>query len=288
MYKTPIKIFYRPEMSFKDTSNKQFSINRDKPRLFVEYLQKSELKDSIEIVQNREKIDDKDLLLGHTQEYLSDFFSADPRIEASIGIKLTPEYLESTKYEVSTLYHAIKYALQYPETITHSLACWFHHAWPTGGRMLCGLNGQVIASCKIYQELWAKGVYIDLDHHYWNAIDESRWFNDIIDKAIPPYWNINPEGEHQHFLSDLKQKLNTININEVDYIVYCHWVDSCEWDVFGGKLTEDEWLECTRMVLGFIKEQQKKIPIILALFGGYRNKMEEMFDLYKKDLFYFM
>jgi hypothetical protein len=42
------------------------------------------------------------------------------------------------------------------------------------------------------------------------------------------------------------------------------------------------------MVLGFIKEQQKKIPIILALFGGYRNKMEEMFDLYKKDLFYFM
>jgi acetoin utilization deacetylase AcuC-like enzyme len=123
MYKTPIKIFYRPEMSFKDTSNKQFSINRDKPRLFVEYLQKSELKDSIEIVQNREKIDDKDLLLGHTQEYLSDFFSADPRIEASIGIKLTPEYLESTKYEVSTLYHAIKYALQYPETITHSLAC---------------------------------------------------------------------------------------------------------------------------------------------------------------------
>jgi hypothetical protein len=49
MYEPPLHIFYRPEMSFEERSKKQFSENRNKSRLFVEYLQKSELNDTIRI-----------------------------------------------------------------------------------------------------------------------------------------------------------------------------------------------------------------------------------------------
>jgi hypothetical protein len=232
------------------------------------------------------------LKLGHTEEYLTDFFNSDPRVEASIWIKLTPEYLKSAQFEVSALYNAIKFSLENPSKISHALNCVFHHAWPTGGRMLCWLNGQVISSCKIYQEYWAKGVYIDLDHHYGNAIDESGGFNEIVDKAIPIYWNINPEGQYQHFLSDLKRKLNAIRKHflsgEIGYVVYCHWADSCDGDVFGGWLTEQEWLQCTKIVLSYLleisKEVGKPIPLILALFWGYREKIDEVLELHKKDL----
>jgi hypothetical protein len=292
MYETQLRILYRTEMSFKDTYKKKFSINREKSRLFVEYIKNSNLKDNIQIDNFTNLISYNDLKFWHTEEYLSDFFNADPRVEASIGIKLTPEYLQSAQFEVSALYEAIKYSLQNTEIISHALSCVFHHAWPTWWRMLCWLNGQVIASCKIYEEFLVSGVYIDLDHHYGNAIDESRWFNEIIDKAIPTYWNINPKGTHQIFLSDLKRKLNAIKKYfiswEIDYVVYCHWADSCDGDVFWGKLTEKEWLDCTKIVKKYLEEiwneLWKPIPLILALFGWYRENINEVLELHKKDL----
>jgi len=57
------------------------------------------------------------------EEYLDDFFPKDPRVEASIGIPLSNQYLISCEYETSALYYAINYALQHPKTITHSLVC---------------------------------------------------------------------------------------------------------------------------------------------------------------------
>jgi hypothetical protein len=61
--------------------------------------------------------------MGHTENYLSDFFNFDPRVQASIGIKLTQEYVQSARYEVSALYEAIKFSLKNPDSISHALAC---------------------------------------------------------------------------------------------------------------------------------------------------------------------
>jgi hypothetical protein len=84
MYQSPINIFYRPEMSFVDTSTKQFSINRQKSKLFADYLKKSDLKNHIVIHEFKDIFTYEDLKLGHTEEYLTDFFNSDPRVEASI------------------------------------------------------------------------------------------------------------------------------------------------------------------------------------------------------------
>lgn len=290
-YQKPLVIFHRKEMSFEDTSLRQFFINRQKPKLFVEYLKKHQF--SFEEKSDWGRLEREDLLLGHTEEYLDDFFSKDPRVEASIGIPLSNQYLISCEYETSALYHAINYALQHPKTITHSLVCWVHHAWPTGWRMLCWLNGQVIASCKIYEKWGTWGAYIDLDAHYGNAIDESRGFSEIVDRALPDWANINPEWSHKEYITSLKTKLQVLEMliikGKVWYVVYAHGSDSCEWDAFWGHiLSREERFECTKIVCKRIKELSKKIwkpiPMILALFGGYRENINEILELYREDL----
>jgi acetoin utilization deacetylase AcuC-like enzyme len=147
---------------------------------------------------------------------------------------------------------------------------------------------------KVYYEFGLCGAYIDLDGHYGNSIDNSRDFVPDIDKAISPVCgNINIIARHQVYMEELKTNLTILRKeiieDRVHYVVFCHGADSHEWDELASQLSTEEWVECSRLVYNFIhdlqEETQRQIPLILALFGGYRkDDYNSVLSLHTTDL----
>jgi len=89
--------------------------------------------------------------------------------------------------------------------------------------------------------------------------------------------------------SNLSILRTEITEGRVHYVVFCHGADSHEWDELASQLTTEEWVECSRIVYSFIKEIEsqthRQIPLILALFGGYRrDDYNSVLSLHTADL----
>lgn len=71
--------------------------------------------------------------------------------------------------------------------------------------------------------------YLDLDAHYGNSIEDSRYFVTDLDKAIPIGGNINPDGKHKNYIDDLKHRLKILEKkilnDEIHYVVFAHGAD---------------------------------------------------------------
>jgi acetoin utilization deacetylase AcuC-like enzyme len=166
-----------------------------------------------------------------------------------------------------------------PAFISFSPSSGFHHATPRAGSGFCTFSGQVIASVKLYRQWGLAGAYVDLDGHYGNSIEDSRPFVHELRYAVPPGCNINPAGKHAAYIKDLRDKLRWLQglllAERIHYVVYPHGTDSHEWDDLGGQVTTKEWMEASRLVYTMIRDVSqalgKPVPLILALFGGYRE-----------------
>lgn len=293
MKNTEIHTFYHPKMSVDPDRLSGFAMNPAKPRLLMEYLEKKGLMQHFILDDNFPALIREDFYIAHTRQMVDNFFDKG-KTSRILNIKWTTEYAESVKYESASLYQAIKCAVQNPREVCFSPSSGFHHANPTRGALFCAFSGQVIASVKIYHEFGLCGAYIDLDGHYGNSIDNSRDFVSDIDKAISPVCgNINIMARHAEYLEELKANLlilrNEIIENNVHYVVFCHGADSHEWDQLASQLNTEEWIECSELVYQFIKDLQeetnKQIPLILTLFGGYRNdNYDSVLSLHTTDL----
>ena len=285
-----IRTFYKKEMALNDIVSENYSKSPNKPKLFMEHIEKKDKKDILILDEDFDPFSRDDFYTAHTKEYVDAFFDNVPNLNVSNRLKWTPEFADTVRYTNSSLYSAIKHSIENPETVSFSNTSGFHHSTPNRGYDFCTFSGQVIASAKIYQQYGLSGAYLDLDAHYGNSIPDSMSFVKDLDKAIP--LNINPDGYHDWYIKDLKEHLQVLKQyildNRVHYIVFAHGADSTDNDNLGGQLTDKEWLRVSKIVYHFIKNIDNKlkrpIPLTVALFGGYRNNFDEVLDLHLSDI----
>lgn len=279
IYNRHIRLFYRPEMVLNRDVAANYSKSPQKPRLLLRFLQKKNLLTHFHQVSDWEPFDPQKFLIAHTRNYVDAFFAGIEPLASSNGLEWSAQFADSVRYTNASLYHAVAAAVKDPATVTFSPSSGFHHAMPTRGAGFCTFSGQVIASTNIYRQHRLSGVHIDLDGHYGNSIEDSRYFVKDLDLAVPPGCNVNPKGAHGEYLEDLRQQLMRIRKlflrGQVHYVVYAHGADSHQWDDLGGQCTTEEWLAAARLVYTWINDLSRRlgrpVPLTLALFGGYRE-----------------
>lgn len=272
-----IHLFYRDEQVIRRANG--YSMSPLKPRLLLQHLVKNKLNNQFILHKGWKPFNREDFLEAHTDRYVNCFFEGINPAASSNGLTWNKEFAETVRYTNSSLYHAIKYAVEHPERITFSPTSGFHHAQPDHGSGFCTFSGQVIVSMKIYKAKKLVGAYVDLDGHFGNSIEDSRDYIPDLDKAIPRDCNINPEGAHADYLFDLDEKLrvleNKLLRGKVHYVVFAHGADSHEYDNLGHQCSTKEWLLASRMVYSMIRRVSEKlghcVPLTLSLFGGYRH-----------------
>jgi acetoin utilization deacetylase AcuC-like enzyme len=291
MKKQIIKTFYTPkQVCRKDIETRSYSKSPLKPMLLMKYLEEKGFGVFMDVTSDFTPFKKCDFLIAHTEEYVNDFFQGVGLCDTN-GIPWSRELAESVCYTNSSLFHAIQYACEHPDTLTFSPTSGFHHAIPDCGMGYCTFSGQVIASLKLYKEKGLVGAYLDLDGHFGNSIPNSASFFPEVNNAIA--MNINPRGRHDQYVQDLKSELeqlaNKIRAGEVDYVVWCHGADSHEWDDLGTQCTTTEWIRCSELFYTMIRnledELGRHIPVTLSLFGGYRrDHYESVLSLHAGDL----
>lgn len=288
-----IKTFYTPKQVLQKDSQENYSKSPLKPKLLLEYLEKQNLSIHFEIISSFKGFTDEDFLIAHTKEYVQAFFKGNKPLCNSNGLHWSAQFADSIRYTNASLYYAIKRSIEHPDEICFSPISGMHHASPERGSAFCSMSGQVIASVKIYREFGLSGAYLDLDGHYGNSIEDSRYFVSDLDKAIPVGCNINPIGEHKRYIRDLKQRLKILGEKilqkEIHYVVFAHGTDSEENDDMRGQCTTEEWLLCSKIVYDFVEKislkMNKPLPLTLALFGGYRkDDFDSVLSLHTADL----
>ena len=277
-YNKKIKLFYNKKQAVKTQIG--FSRSPEKPRLLLEYLnQNNLLSNYFEVESGFPPFNSNDFLIAHTPEYVDAFCSGKQPLCESNGLEWSEHFARSVGYTTSNLYHALKFANENPSQVVFSPTSGFHHATPRGGGGFCSMSSQVISSVKLFREIGKKGCYLDLDGHYGNSIEDSRYFVHDLNQAVPKGFNFNPAGSNQWYINRLKVFLNDLETavlnKKIDYVVWCHGADSHEWDDLGGQCTTEEWIECATLFYKWVKEINKKLqhplPVILTLFGGYRS-----------------
>jgi acetoin utilization deacetylase AcuC-like enzyme len=293
MRKPQLSTFYNEKMVLKE-GEKNFSKSPQKPKWLLEFLEKNDLLKYLEIHQNFEPFTKEDFYIAHTQNYVDCFFAGKKPLAESNTLEWSPQFAETVQYTNASLYEAIKFALQNPESICFSPVSGFHHAQPMYGMGYCTFSGQVIASVKIFRETGMKGAYIDLDGHFGNSIEDSRNFVEDLNEAIPKgFGNINPAGVHDIYINHFKKELNILETaileGQINYLVFCHGADSHEDDDTKGQCNTQEWVMCAEVFYNFVKKidesLKKPIPLVLCLFGGYRSDdYNSVLGLHAKDL----
>lgn len=263
-----------------------------KPKRLLEFIEKNGFDKYFEI-KGFEPFEKEDFLIAHTENYVNGFFNGVSPHASSNGLKWEAQFADSVRYTNASLYNAILNSIKNPEEISFSNTSGFHHASPEQGMGFCTFSGQVIASTKIYRNLGLSGAYIDLDGHFGNSIEDSRYYVKDLGESIPLECNINPDHQGKYYIFDLQKKLNILKerilTGKTHYVVFCHGADSHEWDDFGTQCTTEQWLECSKIVYNFVKEiedvMKKPLPLTLSLFGGYRrDDYDSVLSLHLADL----
>ena len=246
---------------------KSFSKSPLKPKLVLDGL-KEKLNNNQYLIKDFKPYIKDDFKLAHYNTHIN--YVYDLNEEGTImenDLPWSKELVTSLEYTNASLYSSIKSSIEDPSNVHISLVSGMHHARPHMGIGFCTFSGQCIASIKLYNELNVKGCYIDLDAHFGNSIDDTRIFNPLLNECIPRWANYNPQQKlkNRSYINDFGSYLYTFLENrilneEINYIVYCHGADSIEGDdCKNGKVTLEQWYECTEIFWVWYKQLCKKL-----------------------------
>jgi acetoin utilization deacetylase AcuC-like enzyme len=277
MYEQKINTFFKKEQV--PPVRVGYSRSPEKPKLIIEKIKKnSDLKNLFEFY-DFEPFEKDDFKLVHHKEYVEDFFNGvKPKCEYN-GLNWDPQFADTIRYTNASLYNAQRESIVNPKIVCFSPTSGFHHAKPRGGYGFCTFSGQVLSALKNYQEFKYKTLWIDLDGHFGNSIEDTkRHYIDFVD-FLPNGCNINPSGREENYLLDLKLKLSLVKdklIKEDNWSVcFAQGADSHIWDQLGGQVGTQNWIKAHEIVYQFIKdvntERGNNLPLTLSLFGGYRD-----------------
>jgi hypothetical protein len=288
-----IHVFYREELAVGGSTALAGSQSPQKPRLLLDYLARHALLGSFVVRDDFEPLEREDFLLAHTQVYVDAFFAGEPPLCHASRLPWSPELVQSVRWTNASLVHALRAACLDPARIALSPTSGFHHARPDAGSAYCTFSGQAIASVRVYRELGAAGAWLDLDGHFGNSIEDSRSFVPDLSRAVPLGCNVNPDGRHGAYLRQLEHGLASIEgrllAGELTYVAFAHGADSHEWDDNGYQLSTDEWVAAAEMVYRWVARCSsvlgRPVPLLLALFGGYRtDHYDSVLGLHAADL----
>jgi len=284
-----IKVFYTPKQVAPEDIRSGYSKSPIKPKLLMAYLKKHGIAEHLDVVGDFDPYVEGTFRIAHHKKYVREFFDGGKRNGG--GIPWSSEFAESVRYTSASLYEAIKYANEHPETATFSPTSGFHHAQPHNGSGFCTFSGQVIASTRLYRDKGLRGAYFDLDGHFGNSIEDSRKFVTDLDESIP--FNINPSGTHEAYIKSFNEGLEKVGsailAGYIDYVVFCHGADSHQDDQLGSQTSTKEWIKCSALFYEWVRELEivmgKHIPVTMALFGGYRDdSYSSVLSLHTADL----
>jgi acetoin utilization deacetylase AcuC-like enzyme len=292
-----VKVFYTPKQVLQDVE-KSYSKSPQKPMLMMKKLKDMGLDDRFDVEGGFTRFEVEDFLVAHTPEYVNAVLTGnDEKLRSSNSIPWTAELAETVRYTNSSLYNAIKYSIEHPETPCFSPTSGFHHAHHDRGSGFCTFAGQVIASVKLFREKGVRGAYFDLDGHFGNSIEDCRGFVKDLNSAVPKGFNINPQGsngDYLNYLIDACAKVeNAVMNKEIDYVVWCHGADSHEHDDLGGQVDTEHWVKCAEVFYTWVKSVDEKLaavgrkplPLTMSLFGGYRkDSYDSVISLHTKDM----
>jgi acetoin utilization deacetylase AcuC-like enzyme len=293
MRSNKIKVFYNPKQVLQAGTTDNFSKSPMKPKLLLEHLSKAGLLGNFDITSRFRPFNAYDFQIAHTTCYMRDFFKGG-KLCTSNGLDWTPQFAESVRYTNASLYSAIKNSLVNPSEVSFSPTSGFHHARPNRGSGYCTFSGQVIASVKLWRQLGVSGCCIDLDGHFGNSIEDTRYFQPDLNHAVPVGFNFNTREFGKMYFKQLRSfvysKLQPAIINgEIDYVVWCHGADSHEDDMLGGQVSTSIWLKCADFFWSWVKLMDetlgRPLPVSCALFGGYRkDDYDSVLSLHASDL----
>ena len=277
MYDQKIKTFFKEEQV--PPIRVGYSRSPEKPKLIVEKIKKnSDLKNNFKFL-NFKPLNKDDFKLVHHTKYVDDFFDGVKPLCDSNGLNWDPNFADTVRYTNASLYNAQKESIANPNGICFSPTSGFHHAKPRGGFGFCTFSGQVLSALKNFKEFGYKTLWIDLDGHYGNSIEDSKKEYSELSQFLPEDCNINPFGREENYLNDLKLKLGLVKdrlIKEDNWSVcFAQGADSHIWDQLGGQVGTQNWIEAHKIVYNFIKDvnskRGKNLPLTISLFGGYRD-----------------
>jgi len=288
-----IKTFYTDkQVCFDSIRESSFSQSPLKPYLLMEKINNGPYANMLDITDEFEPIKKEDYYIAHTKDYVNNVYNKTGNYRSN-GLPWSQNLVDSLPYTTGSLYAAKKHAILNPETVCFAPISGMHHAQPNSGSGFCTFSGQVVSAIKIYLEYGLSGAYFDLDGHFGNSIEDTREFNPLLNKAIPIGCNINPMGNDSNYMHNFELALNKLESkilnNEIHYVVFAHGADSHRDDDLGGQCGTEYWLLNSTVFSEWVNNISEKLgkplPVILALFGGYRkDNYDIVLDLHTKSL----
>jgi acetoin utilization deacetylase AcuC-like enzyme len=288
-----IKTFYADkQVCFDSIKESSYSQSPLKPYLLMKRFAETGYDELLDVDGSFKPIKRQDFHIAHTEQYVDNVYTGTGNYRSN-SLPWSRNLVDSLPYTTGSLYAASKWALEHPEQIAFAPVSGMHHAQPEHGGGFCTFSGQVISAIKIYQETGKSCAYLDLDGHFGNSIEDTRDFNPLLNKAIPEGCNINPDYADAVYVDDFREKLfalaQKIINNEIHYVVFAHGADSHSDDDLGGQCGTWYWLECARIFANWVNTVSesigKRLPVVLALFGGYRkDDYTTVLDLHIKSI----
>lgn len=288
-----IKTFYTDkQVCFDSIKESSYSQSPLKPYLLMEKIKNGKYADMLDITDAFNPIQKEDYYLAHTKTYVDNVYNKTGNYSSN-SLPWSKNLVASLPYTTGSLYAAKEHAILNPEDVCFAPVSGMHHAQPNSGSGFCTFSGQVVSAIMIYKKYGLSGAYLDLDGHFGNSIEDTREFAPLLNKAIPMGCNINPVGRDANYTGSFEEGLfkleEKIYNNEIHYVVFAHGADSHADDDLGHQCQTPFWLFNAELFSNWVNKVSEKmgkpLPVILALFGGYRkDDYDIVLDLHTKSL----
>jgi acetoin utilization deacetylase AcuC-like enzyme len=241
-----------------------------------------------------EPVKTEDLLLVHTEDYISRLVSGNLTAKEirKLGLPWSESLVRRSFHAISGTINAAKFALE--DGISSNLAGGTHHAFPDRGEGFCVLN-DVAVSIKLLQRdgLAKRFLIVDCDVHQGNGTafifktDESVFtFSMHGAKNYPLHKETSSldielpdKTRDDEFLETLTEALPRIFTHNPDIIFYLGGADPFENDKLGRlSLTIAGLRERDEIVLEFAKE--RGVPIVTTMSGGYAENIADTVEIH--------
>lgn len=236
----------------------------------------------------------EDLLLVHTEDYISRLVSGDltQKEIRKLGLPWSQSLVRRSFHAISGTINAARNALT--DGISSNLAGGTHHAFPDRGEGFCVLNDVAVAIRVLQREKLAERfLIVDCDVHQGNGTafifqnsPEVFTFSMHGAKNYPLFKEVSnldielpDKTGDAEFLETLEQALPRVFLHDPDIIFYLGGADPFENDKLGRlSLTKEGLMKRDEMVLEFAKT--KDVPIVTTMSGGYAADINDTVEIH--------
>lgn len=245
-----------------------------------------------------EKLSWNDLLLAHSEEYITAVFRGKPEaLASSSGLQWGKKLFRSQLYTNGGVYSASRTALE--EGVSGTLSGGFHHASRNSGAGFCVFNGIAIAIKKLQNKgLIEKALVFDCDVHFGDgtldifADDDTVFIVDLFRSVrykgqLPPPLTRSGVFIKTHNAKTYFEEIQRLPLHlkkfKPDLVIYNAGMDAYEGDRLGGISGVSETTLKERDSFVFKTCKELGVPVAFALEGAYAKYKDKKGRLLSKE-----